>query len=1469
MKQTHRAAGGLRRSFIAVALATGLAATGITSLSAAPVMAADPVLPYLDQSLPFSVRAADLVSRMTLEEKAQQFNSTTPSMFMGPPAPAIPRLGVRQYTYWQEALHGVARQGLATEFPTGLGIASTWDRDLVQASLSAVSDEARAMYNDVCLTDAAKADLNQICRGLTYWSPTINLARDPRWGRADENYGEDPYLAGEIAGQFVLGLQGGHTSYANSIGGEAESYLKAVSTPKHYLANNSEINRHTGTSNLTDRSLHEYYTAAFGKAAGKEYGAKSMMPSYNAINVDTNLTSMTGAPTVVRPTAESDYRGVEAFTNMGTPVPASKYAIETLLRRMWGFDGFVTSDCGATDDVYENGYFGHNWKPAETGGRQVTPAEGVAWALKAGTDVDCWANAYRTNMGTAQTEGLAPEQYWDVALTRAFTIRMQLGEFDPDSDVPWANDSYTSPNATYGVNAPSHMARAHEMSLAAPTLLKNSSVGNSPALPLTNKSGKTIILGAYATTPVHGGYSPDSTTSTISAAKGVERIVGATNLTVKDKVIHNQLGAKPSSGDSILIDNAGEEIGDPIPFWSYKDVDGWVQSPGFFGPSFSATVALAGQFTIPVNIPSNAKTLRVPLSGQDVLATSVPNCQPVLNGTTCETVAYFDVEIGGTTHRYPISISMQVGWMSNYTVGYMPLEIDLTSGAFASMRGQQDVKLTFGVPNGAGFGLNLSRCTNPTACDAAVDSTKDQYLIQNADNVIVYLGTRESDSNEEADRDTIKLPRDQDLLAAQVAEWNPRTVVWIQSVAQVDVSAFKDKAAAIVWSTYNGEFQGHAVGEVLFNEAVNVGDKTIQANPSGHLPFMYYSNVDKQLTKSTDYALTTAEGAKCGRTYWYYKVGSSADCTAPDYPFGHGLSYTTFSYTEMALSKATASPNDVVDVSVKVTNTGSVRGRAVAQVYVSAPQADGDNRPLRQLKGFAKTAELAPNASEVLVIPLKVSEMWFWDTQGQKQVFDQGTWTVQVGPSADPAVSQTATLAVSGQRKAGVDVVAAVPDGVQLNLQTPRNAIHANLSATRHDQSFWDLNDSAVKVEYTSSNPAVAKVDSQGTVLPVSEGSALITAKVTADGETGVTTFPAVVRDGIPTEGGSAHNTLVDFGDHEFTIAAATAGAQLWASSTPDWNGATYSFLIAPMDLNEIGATVTPGGVLTATRAGKVLVTVVVSTVSGAKVSRSAYVRVLPAGQTPKQPGDASKIAPLVSAAALFTDSKVFSAESWKALQDAVAKAKAVAANPFATQAEIDAAANAVSRALAGLKPAPASGGVSQQDAQKKADEAAASAAKGALAAVVADANALVAQTGKYTPASIQALQAALAQAAAVAANPAATAAEVQAALTAVSKALANLAPAPVVKSIKAGTVKVKGTLKVGRKLTASVAKWTKGASYTYKWYANGKVIKGKTAKTLKLTKSLKGKKIRVKVTGARSGYVSAVKTSSATKKIK
>jgi beta-glucosidase len=1400
----------------ALLAAAALAAAGLPAIvgGAAGIAAAPP---YLDQSLPFSVRAADLVSRMTMEEKLLQFKASLAQSR----TPSIARLGVKPYNYWNEALHGVARDGLATEFPTGLGIASTWNRDMVRQMTDAIADEARDKYNDVCLTDTS---VTAACKGLTYWSPTINLARDPRWGRAEESYGEDPFLAGELAGQFTLGLQGGQSSFPDSVGDGAQgAYLKAVATPKHYLANDSEVNRHNGTSNLTDRSLHEYYTAAFGKAAGTEYGAKSLMSSYNAVNINPDYTSLHGKP------------AIDPVPDAGTPAPANKYTLETLMRRIYGFDGFVTSDCTAIEDTYEEYPAGHSWTPTELG-RQATPAEGAAYSVKAGTDLDCVGRGYTSNLPTAQSEGLITEQDYDIALTRAFTVRMQLGEFDDPADVPWSTTAYTSSaSSPYAIASEEHLAVSHAMSLEAPVLLKNDGV-----LPFTDKSGTTIVLGQYSTLPIHGDYSPAATTETLSIGEALTDLIADAGaggaVDVRDDAINGAFGSKPTVGELSFSDASGTSLGS-VPITAYTDAVGWtVRLPygsGGSRPTFSPDVTLEpGQFTIPVTVPAGATQVTLDLTGTELMP-NAPSAGPTSDCQTgpCPTIGTFQViaSVSGASHSETIYHQVQMQAGSNITDSYQPITMSLTDLALSPGATDQITFAFSATAGGAsgGPGVALTECAT-AGCSAAADATTDEAQIRDATNVVVYLGSRESDSSEEYDRTSIEFARYQSELAATVAAWNPDTVVWIQTAGQMDISEFADDAAAIVWSTYNGQFQGLAAAETLFNEAVDVDGRPdtppVQANPSGKLTFTYYSDVGTQLTATTDYALTTADGAVCGRTYWYYQTGPA--CAPPDYPFGHGLSYSTFAYSNLALSATAISPDDSVTASVHVANTGTVPGRETVQLYVSSPTADGIDRPLKQLKGFAKTGLLAPGASETVTIPLSGSDLWFWDETGQRRIHDTGTWTIEVASSSDSASALRTSLTVSGTRKGGVDVVAAVPDGVQLNLKTPANAIHANLSATRHDQSFYDLNSPVVKVTYTSSSPRVATVNTEGTVLPVAEGAVLITATVTADGETGSTTFPITVRDGRPSAGGTTGFTaLVAFADTAVELADVTGDSVHLAAGVVPAQNAHYTFRIAPMDLNEAGATVTSDGTFTASTTGRVRVTVTAAVDTGGErdtlISRSAIVRVVPNGTLPKPPPTTQPpTSPPTTAPPTTTPP---------------------------TTSPGDVTRPAIKAGLVAASPAAARVGVTQTAVLSDWEPA------GALPGYQwAVGGRIVATAPQYRPVGADAGKALTLTASIAVGSEVAT---TTIAIGAIAKGV-----------IKAGKVTVTGTAKVGKTLKAKRSGWPTSTKYTYRWYANGKAIKGATKPSLKLESAQAGKRITVKVTAKRAGYTKVTVKSAARK---
>jgi beta-glucosidase len=363
---------GINPALLAFALACSLMATAF-----AQEKLEHPFPAYKDPSLPIEERVADLVSRMTLDEKVRQMQHT---------APEIPRLGVPSYDWWSEALHGVARSGHATMFPQAIGMAATWDFNLVHLEGETIATEARAKYNQ-----AQRDGNHSIYFGLDFWSPNINIFRDPRWGRGQETLGEDPFLSGKLGVAFVTGMQGNDPKY-----------LKVIATPKHYAVHSGpELMRHGFNVNASPHDLEDTYLPAF-RATVVEGHADSVMCAYNAVD--------------------------------GAPACASKFLLQGTLRDAWKFQGYVTSDCGAVGDITT----GHKFTPDNTHGSAV--------AVQAGTDTTC-GNEYE-NLVQAVQNGLIKESEIDTALKRLFTARFRLGMFDPPgavtfNQIPFSeNDSY-------------------------------------------------------------------------------------------------------------------------------------------------------------------------------------------------------------------------------------------------------------------------------------------------------------------------------------------------------------------------------------------------------------------------------------------------------------------------------------------------------------------------------------------------------------------------------------------------------------------------------------------------------------------------------------------------------------------------------------------------------------------------------------------------------------------------------------------------------------------------------------------------------------------------------------------------------------------------------------------------------------------------------------------------------------------
>jgi len=388
---------------------------------------------WKDSAQPTAARVADLVRRLSLAEKVQQMRNT---------APAIPRLGIPAYDYWNECLHGVARAGTATVFPQAIGMAAAWDSPLLHETAGVIATEARAKHNDY----AAKHDGNSArYYGLTFWTPNINIFRDPRWGRGQETYGEDPFLTARLGVAFIRGLQG-----------DDPKYVKAMACAKHFAVHSGpEPDRHRFDVNPSERDLYETYLPQF-EAAVREGHVGAVMGSYNSV--------------------------------FGKPACANPLLLTDLLRRQWGFDGHVVSDCGAVYDIWANHQF------------SATPEEAAAAAVKAGDDLCCGADY--NPLVRAVKKGLITEKEIDAALGRVLAARFRLGLFDPPDKVPYAQITIAQ-NDT-----PADEALALKMARESMVLLKNDDL-----LPLdrakikriavigTNASSVAVLLGNYNGTP--------------------------------------------------------------------------------------------------------------------------------------------------------------------------------------------------------------------------------------------------------------------------------------------------------------------------------------------------------------------------------------------------------------------------------------------------------------------------------------------------------------------------------------------------------------------------------------------------------------------------------------------------------------------------------------------------------------------------------------------------------------------------------------------------------------------------------------------------------------------------------------------------------------------------------------------------------------------------------------------------------
>lgn len=826
---------------------------------------------YRDTSRSLQERVADLVSRMTLEEKISQMQFE---------APAIERLGIPAYNWWNECLHGVGRAGVATVFPQAIGLAATWNPDLLFRVATATSDEARAKHHE-----AVRRGIHLHYSGLTHWSPNVNIFRDPRWGRGQETYGEDPVLTARLGVAFVRGMQG-----------DDPDYLKLIATPKHFAVHSGpESSRHAFDVHPGERDLRETYLPAF-EACIREGGAASIMGAYNRLN--------------------------------GEPCCASPFLLQQILRQEWGFDGFVVSDCGAILDIYA---FHRVVDTAE---------EAAALAVRHGCDLEC-GTVYPALLEAVE-QGLISTEEIDRAVERLFTARFRLGMFDPPEWVPYTQIPYEV------VDSPEHRALALQAARESIVLLKN----EGGLLPLPTDLASIAVVGPNADElmVLLGNYNGTPAAVTTPLA-GIRRKVSPATR------VYYAPGCPWADGAARL----------------------WPVPPACLHPAGGGEAGLVGEYYDNPNFEGRPALTRVdrlvdfawkgasPLSGGWGDPFSVRwtgSLIPPATGT------YRLGVFGHTGYKLYLDGELLVESVSIHHPLLTAREVTLDAGRL------YDVRLEY---TSIGLDPQVQLLWAPPGEDLA---ERALGVAARADVIVAVMGLSPRLEGEEmpvelegfarGDRTDIALPAPQEALLRKLGALGKPLVLVLLGGSALAIPWAAEHVPAIVAAWYPGQAGGEALAEVLFGEY----------NPAGRLPVTFYRSVD-DLPPFDDYGME-------GRTYRYFRG-------EPLYPFGHGLSYSTFRYENLRISPAQASPGERVTVSAEVTNTGDRAGDEVVQLYIRHPEASGP-RPIQELKAFARI-HLKPGECQTATLVLDVDQLGLYD-EGGRYVVRPGSIEVMVGGSS-------------------------------------------------------------------------------------------------------------------------------------------------------------------------------------------------------------------------------------------------------------------------------------------------------------------------------------------------------------------------------------------------------------------------------------------------------------------------------------
>ncbi len=855
---------------------------------------------WLDTSLSFEQRAADIVKQMTLDEKIGQMMNA---------APAIERLGIPAYNWWNECLHGVARNGLATVFSQAIGMAASFDTELMLKTATVISDEARAKHHEDLRNGSRK-----IYQGLTFWSPNINIFRDPRWGRGQETYGEDPYLTGQMGIAFVKGLQG-----------DDPKYLKVVSTAKHYAVHSGpEPLRHAFNAVVNKRDLYETYLPAFRDLVqkGKVY---SVMGAYNRVDSES--------------------------------ASASQMLLEDVLRGQWGFEGYVVSDCGAIRDIYLH----HRIANA--------PEEAAAIGVRRGCDLEC-GRAY-TALKEAVRRGYLTEPEIDICVYRLMLARMKLGMFDPDDKVAYTRIPITRNES------PENSAVALKMARESIVLLKNNGL-----LPLDKTKIKTLaVVGPSADNVrvLYGNYNGTSSRP-VTVLQGIKNAVGP------DVQVLYVKGCEYVEGYRERLRTV------PIPSDYLKTKEG---KPGLEGEYFN-NENLEGK---PVMVRTD-ETIRFRWGLDSPTSEMISHGEWPADKAIPEdnfSVRWTGRLIAPQTGMYELSVTQDDGcrlyidgrlliddWNEHAVYGSVA-KIELKAGR------EYDIKIEYyeaELDAEMTLGWNLLQPQEVDTFEQAVEYTR------RADAAIFVGGLSSTLEGEEmrvpypgfegGDRKDINLPASQEkLLKAMYATGKPVIFVMLTGSA-VAINWEQENLPAIVCGWYPGQ-HGDAVADVLFGNY----------NPAGRLPVTFYKS-DAQLPAFEDYSMQ-------GRTYRYFR-------DKPLYPFGFGLSYTTFKYSNLKISRTRVRPSDTIKVRFTITNTGQIDGDEVPQLYIRDVESLLP-MPIEQLRGFQRV-HLKAGETKTIAFELTPNEdMCYYDVKKSDYTVEAGDFEIRIG-SSSADVRLTGTIRV-------------------------------------------------------------------------------------------------------------------------------------------------------------------------------------------------------------------------------------------------------------------------------------------------------------------------------------------------------------------------------------------------------------------------------------------------------------------------